>query len=325
MRSLIDRIRLWLCSRREHAALEKYYKIYDSILSEVREETFKKFPVETRILIEFINSWADLIPQNRELMLKAANSLSGVLLLYLWKLSNWVTYEILNGRYFEAIRNLRFLFEGSVFAVVIEDAIERVVYEKWGTLSGIGLKTEIFKLWSECRQKKVKRKRGVDVNKVREIVASFIDKHGAKLSEDKKRKYLEVYTQILSDRRLYLSVHNMVDEVLKLLNINQDFSEKLKCIWHELSAHLHFSHVFLEAILDNPELLLLEVMDPKLFKKSLDLYFETLDLYYTVLAWRFPQLKENIRKVVEWWEQNFNKSFNLTKTFLKYMEALEEK
>ena len=109
----------------------------------------------------------------------------------------------------------------------------------------------------------------------------------------------------------------MIDKALKLLNLNHEFAERLRNLWRELSSYLHFSYAFLEVILKNPELLLLEVMNPKMFRKALDLYFETLDLYYTVLTWRFPQLRGNIRKMIEWWKQNFNKTFSLTEPLLK--------
>ena len=314
--SLIHRIYTWFY-RKEYTPLEKYYKIYGSILREVREETYREFPDETRILIEFIDNWIDLIPRDKELMHGVMNSLSGILLLYLWKLSNWITYEILSGKYFEAVRNLRFLFEGSIYAVVIEDAIERVVYERWGTLSGIGLKAEIFKLWDECKRKRVMEKGNVNVDKVKEIVGSFINRHATKLPEDKRKEYVEVYVRILSDRRLYLPVSNMIDEVLKLLELNSKFAKKLRDMWRELSRYLHFSHAFLEAILNNPALLSLEVKDPEMFRKALSLYFETLDLYYTVLAWRFLRLRKNVKNVIEWWEQYLGRTFSLVKAFLE--------
>ena len=317
IRRLIKRLWLRILRRKgKCTVLERYYELYGSMLREVREETCRKFPKETEMLVEFIDNWIELLPRSEQLSHEAINSLSGVLLFYLWKLSNWITYEILSGKYFEAIRNLRFLFEGSIYAVVIEDAIERKVYEKWGTLSRISLKTEIFKLWDECKQKHVKAGKSIDINKVGKIVASFINKH-ADLPEHEKKEYLEVYTQILSDERLYLPVSKMIDEALKLLGLNETFGDKLREVWRELSSHLHFSYAFLEIILESLELLSLEVINPELFKKSVNLYFATLDLYYATLAWRFPTLREAIKGVVKWWKENFGKTFSLTEAFLR--------
>ncbi|MCD6095429.1 MAG: hypothetical protein J7J99_02545 [Thermoprotei archaeon] len=283
----------------------------------VGEETYREFPDETRILIEFIDNCTDLISSDKKLTSQIINSLSGILLFHLLKLTNWITYEILSGKYFEAIRNLRFLFEGSIYAVVIEDAIERVVYESQGALSTIGLKAEIFKLWDVCRQKKVKEKRNVNVDKVKKIVGTYINEHATNLPEIKRKEYLKMYVEILSDKRLYLPVSIMIDEALKLLKLDKNFAKRLKNLWRELSKYQHFSYAFLEAILNNPALLSLEVKDRDMFRKALKLYFETLDLYYTVLAWRFPQLRENVRSIIEWWEQYLGRTFSLTKAFLK--------
>jgi len=110
---------------------DDYFKIYTDSLREVSKETFDKYPNESIMLFEFIDNWIDLFPKDDERFTEAANSLSGIILIDSWKLSNWISYEILCGKYFEAIRNLRFLFEGCVFAVIIEDVIESRVFEKW--------------------------------------------------------------------------------------------------------------------------------------------------------------------------------------------------
>lgn len=326
LHGLVSRVRGWLLRRKgKCAGLEKYYEeAYGELLREVREETCRRFPEETRMLVEFVDNWIELIPRESQLLPEVFNSISGVLLFYLWRLSNWVTYEILSGRYFEAIRNLRFLFEGSIYAVVIEDVIEKRVYEKWSVKASMSLKEEIFELLVECKRKRVREKRHVNVDKVRKIVTSFIEEH-ADLPEQEKTEYLEVYTEILSDERLYLPVYKMIDEALKLLGLNQEFSVRFQKVWRELSTYLHFSHAFLNVIVKKPEMLSLEVLDPELLRKSLNLYLDTLDLYYTVLAWKFPELRENVRRVVEWWRDNFSKTFTLTEEFLSLNVPAERK
>ena len=156
VRRLINRLHIWSCHKRS-MPLEKYYKVYGKVLKEIREETYRKFPGEAGMLMEFIDNWIDLIPIDERLMPGVMNSLSGILLFHLWKLSNWITYKILSGKYFEAIRNLRFLFEGSIYAVVIEDAIERVVYERWGALSGISLKQRSLNYGMNANEKGLKK------------------------------------------------------------------------------------------------------------------------------------------------------------------------
>ena len=121
-------------------AFENYLKEYNGFLEDVRKETYTKHQTEAEMLFEFIDNWIDLVRRDKENFLQAANSLSGVILLNSWKLTNWISYEILCGKYFEAIRSLRFVFEGSVYAVIMEDAIESKVFGKWGSLSSLSLK-----------------------------------------------------------------------------------------------------------------------------------------------------------------------------------------
>jgi len=59
----------------------------------------------------------------------------------------WTMYEILNGKYFEAFRDIRFIFETSILSVMMEDVIEKSIYQKCETLSNFHLKVTIFKLW----------------------------------------------------------------------------------------------------------------------------------------------------------------------------------
>ena len=157
--------------------LENYIKEYTGLLKKVRKETYRKYLTETGMLFEFIDNWIDLIPRDNELFSQAINSISGIILLNSWKLTNWISYEILSGKYFEAIRNLRFVFEGSVYAVIIEDAIESKVYEKWGSLSALPLKAEVFQLWEECKKVRVFRKGKINQNKIRRFIVDFVNRN----------------------------------------------------------------------------------------------------------------------------------------------------
>ncbi len=296
---------------------ENYISVYAQILREVREETYQKYPSETGMLFEFIDNWIDLIPRDRERFFQATNSISGIILLNSWKLTNWITYEILNGRYFEAIRNLRFVFEGCVFAVILEDAIESTVFEKWGGLSALSLKAEIFRLWEECKRKKVCRKGKIDKEMVRRIVTDFIDKNIDPSKKEVAQEYIEVYTRILSNRKLYLTTSKMIEECCSFLKLDEDDVREMKELWHELSKYLHFSYPYLEAIIEDPGFCFLEGFNDGLFKLSLAFYFKTLDLLYAILVWRFEDLRKEISKICEWWRNNFHRTFILTEKTLR--------
>ena len=301
-------------------AFEDYLKEYNGIMQEVRKETYEKYPTETGMLFEFIDNWIDLIPRDKEKFFQATNSLSGIILLNSWKSTNWISCEILNGKYFEAVRNLRFVFEGSVYAVIIEDAIESGVFEKWRSLSTLPLKAEVFELWEECKKRKVYEKGKINLDKIKNIVVDFVNRNLDPSRSEKPKEHIEVYIKILSNKKLYLSTGEMIEECSDFLKIDKKDTRKLRKLWHELSRYLHFSYPYLEAIIVNPEFCFLEELNDELFKRSLTFYFQTLDFFYAVLVWRFANLREEIEEMCEWWKNNFNKTFDLTEKVLRSVD-----
>ncbi len=298
---------------------ENYLKIYTEYIHDVGKETYQKHPEETKMLFEFIDNWIGLIPKE-EMFMETSNSLSGIILLNSWKLTNWISYEILNGKYFEAIRNLRFVFEGCVYAVIIEDAIESKTYEQWRTLSELSLKAEILKLWEVCKRAKVYRHRRVGIDKINRIVGDFVNQNIDPAKKLDAEQYIEVYTKILSNEKLYWSTTRMIEDCAKFLKIGESDVINLKQLWHELSNYLHFSHTYLEVFMKDPDFCFLEKPNDELLKRSLDFYFGTLDFFYAVLAWRFTKFHNKIGELCDWWKNNFNKSFSLTEKTLEITE-----
>jgi len=47
-------------------------------------------------------------------------------------------------------------------------------------------------------------------------------------------------------------------------------------------------------VIDDPEMILIEKLNDDLFRKSLSFYFDTLDFFYAVLAWRFRYLRPSL-------------------------------
>jgi len=288
--------------------LEKYIETYQNYLSEVRKETHKNFPEETSMIIEFINNWIDIIPvkEGRE---KYIHSFQGVFLFHLWKISNWIGYEILIGKYFEAFRDCRFVFEASILSVIMEDAIESRVYEKWKSLSSFDLKCEILRLWEELRDKGICRKKD-RVNKIRKLVREYVSK--SNLLEEEKKEYLEVYCSILCDKRLGYSIPKMIEECKKILPI-EDREQLLKDTWKILNRYTHFTNTFCDIVLENPDFEFIETMNENLFKECFRAYFTTMDLFYCILCWRFPKVKERMKdKIIDWWNKNFSLRLELT-------------
>lgn len=109
----------------------------------------------------------------------------------------------------------------------------------------------------------------------------------------------------------------MIEKSADFLMFDEKDVEKVKNLWHELSKYLHFSYPSLEAFVEDPEFCFVEKLNKRLFKRSLVFYFHTLDFFYSVLAWRFVILRKEIRKMCEWWKNNFNKTLTLTEKYLK--------
>lgn len=301
-------------------SFEKYLKTYTDFLGEVAKETLEKRPDETKMLFEFIDNWIDLFPTEDERFMQATNSLSGIILINSWKLTNWISYEILTGKYFEAIRNLRFIFEGCVFAVIIEDAIESEVYKKWEKLGNLWLKTEIFRLWEECKKSKVYRNRNIDHSLVRELVSDFVNKNMESSRKNDIPQYVEVYSKILANKKLYMSTNKMVNECKNFLKLDEIDVDSLQNLWHELSNYQHFSHKYLNAVSEDADFCFVEKFHPELFQSAVKFYFLTLDIFYAVLVWRLPQLWSRITEMCKWWSVNFNNKFSLTEKVLKNMQ-----
>ena len=152
---------------------------------------------------------------------------------------------------------------------------------------------------------------------VKRIVANFVDRNIDSSRSEKREEYIELYTEILSDKRLYLTTGRMIGECRNFLKIDKNDIEELEELWRNLSRCLHFSYPYLEVIVDNPGFCFLEGLKGKLLSQSLNFYFGTLDFLYAVLAWRFTGLNEEIDKMCKWWKDNFGKTFSITEKVLQ--------
>lgn len=298
-------------------SFENYLKVYAESLHDVSKETFDKYPDEAKMLFEFIDNWIDLFPKEDERFTQATNSLSGIVLINSWKLTNWISYEILHGQYLEAIRNLRFVFEGCVFSVIIEDAVESQVFSKWKNLGDLWLKIDIFKLWEHCKKSRVYKNGTIDHDKIGKIVSDFVIQTMDPSRKNDIPQYIEVYTKILTDERLYFTTNSMIEQCRTFLKIDEKDITELKQMWHELSGYTHFSHRYLEAITEDPDFCFIDKLNDGLFKSSTRFYFQTLDFFYAVVSWRLPFLHDKIKEMCDWWKSNFNKTLSLTEEVLK--------
>jgi hypothetical protein len=303
-------------NEKRESTFENYVTTYTRLAELARKETCKKHPRETEMLFELVDNWPDFIKFFKENDLEIGNSLSGIILLSSWRLTNWITIDIVSGRYFEAIRNLRFVFEGSIYAVLVEDMIEATVFERWEKLSRLDLKVEIFELWEECRRRRVYEKAKVHAEKVNRIVRDYVTTRIDASKRDRIEEYIGIYTEILCDERLYLSTARMLQPCAGFLRLEDSDVAELRMLWSELSRYQHFSYPYLKAVVDDPEQVLVEKLNDDLLKQSLSFYFDALDFFYAVLAWRFQYLRKQIKEMCDWWSKNFHRTFEMTEKTL---------
>lgn len=183
----------------------KYIKKYENWLKEVREETFKIFPAKAEVLMLPISDSIEFYPRGKIEWDQSPHSFLGILRNYLWKLTNWISYEILSGKYFEAIRNIRFLFEWSILGMAMEDAIEETIFKKYEGLSEMGLKLDIIKIWKAIpySQRKSLRNRKKRLKLIVRAIGKYFQELTQKgrlkeMSENDKKEYIKDYASILS-------------------------------------------------------------------------------------------------------------------------------
>jgi hypothetical protein len=309
---------------------EEYLKKYEKWLKEIRQESFEKFPHKANIVMLPISNSIEFYPREKIEWDQSPHSFLGILRNYLWKSTNWIGYEILNGKYFEAIRDIRFLFEWSILGISIEDAIERKIFEKYGGLSEMGLKLDIVKIWKTIpyyQKKKLKNRkdRFKAILKAIEKYFQILTQKGKlkEMDESKKKEYIKDYASILSDERWWdYPISRLIKEELakkKFLFANYYQRKKLQKTWKELCEYSHFPGAFLEEIVKDPAFVFVEKTNRGLFKKCIELYLNTLDLCYAAILWRWPikKTRDRIENLVNLWKRELNINFPLTKKMLR--------
>jgi len=293
-------------------------KTYKELVDEVVEESFKKEKELATSLLELLNNWIDLSDLLKLYKDEWFHTLSGSLFVYLWRSYGWIIYEILSGHYFEALKDLRFLFEGAILSLHFEYFIDKKIYEKCKRYGEIGLKVEILELVEDFRRicfstkdlSKEKYQKSIK-KKVRKMIES------SSLRAKEKEEYIELYSEILSQPELYWGVGKIIKEFRKEFNLEVGILEKA---WSELSGFTHFSSKFLDTILRKPTILWVNDFDEELFKKCVDLQFLTFDLLCTVLAIHFPEIREKIKKILDWWKRNADREFKLIEGVLREID-----
>jgi|Deesub1362B_J571_1020462.scaffolds.fasta_scaffold00667_9 hypothetical protein len=281
------------------------------------ERTLKKEEDLAAELIAILSEWINLSRLIEEYKDLWHHTLSGTLFVYVWRSYGWIIYEILSGHYLEALKDMRFLFEGAFLSLHFDYHIDKKLYEVTECFGDIILKREILKLIEDLReigkrllsddQNEVEDAQKRIEEEVREIIEGEFD-----LTGEEKRKIFQVILQNSRQPELYWSVSRIIREFCREFNIEKKVSKFLLATWSELSDYTHFSSKFLDVIVNRPDLLFINDFDEKLFKKCVNLVFTIFDAICAVLIIHFPKIEGEIREILKWWKENLNRTFILT-------------
>lgn len=302
-----------------------FLETYKVLVDEAIDETFKREKDLAAELVALLSDWIDLskllIEKYKDLW---HHTLSGTLFVYVWRGYGWIIYEILSGHYLEALKDMRFLFEGTFLSLHFDYYIDKKVYEISKCFGAITLKGEILKLIEDLREIG-RRLLSDDQNEVEEAqkriekkVKEFVEK--SSLSDEEKREYFELYSKVLCQPELYWSVSKIIREFCKEFNIKRKQTDFLLAVWSELSGYTHFSSKFLDMIIRRPDFLFVNDFDEELLKKCVSFIFTVFDVLCAVLAVHFPKIRDEVKKISKRWKENSNRTFELSEAVLKTLE-----
>jgi hypothetical protein len=304
---------------KEKMAFEGFWDREAEYFKEVAKESFEKNKLEVEDLIEYLNNCIDLFGINKHYQEdEITNSISAIFLFYSFKQLRWVIHEILSGAYFEAIRNLRFIFETVVWAHFLDEWIDGKTKEclKAGVGAEMSLKYEILELKDDIYDAKGYRKKKNERELIiKETVGKFIEKHAQDFTNEGKEKYKELYFETLKNLGIGFSGKN---GLIAKLPLEEGDKEKLDKLYSELSKYTHPSHRILKPFYEvDPGLIFTFGFEQKLFNDCFKFLGKVMDLSYAVLYIHFERLREGIKeKIVAFCRTNFNMEFPITEKLI---------
>jgi len=178
--------------------------------------------------------------------------------------------------------------------------------KKLVVMLGFDVKAELIELAEELRER-VKQLGGVDYEELRDIARrkaeDFVRDKGAWLDEERRKEYVEVYSEVLAQPELYYSVPKLIAEFVREYGL-EEFEERLKKAWAELCLYTHFSRKFFRWIMKNPHEIWAEDYDEGLLRKCCELYIITIDLLFSTLLLGYPKIHKTISRIIKWWTNN---------------------
>ena len=278
---------------KEKKAFEDFWDHEVGYFKEIAKESLEKNKWNVENQIEYMNNCIDLFDINKYYQRdEITNSISALFLFYSFKELRWVIHEILSGAYFEAIRDLRFIFETVVWAHFLDEWIDEKTkeYLKAGVGAGISLKYEILELKDEIYDAKGYRKKKNEREIIiKDTVGKFIEKHAQDFTNEEKEKYKELYFKILKNLGIGFSGKK---GLIAKLPLEEGDKEKLDKLYSELSKYIHPSHRILKPFYEvDPGLVFTFGFEQKLFDDCFKFLGKVMDLSYAILYIHFERLR----------------------------------
>jgi len=293
-------------------------KSLQEIYEDVANETYMKSKKEASSLFNVLSSWIDVDLFKKYKLEEIAHSVQGVLFSYFWRAASWIIYEIVTGHYFEALRDLRFLFEASLLALQYDRLIDNRLYEKWGYLGRFELKAEIVELAEKLRNK-VKSLKSTSPEELKHVIEDEVGAFVSESSIDQQEKewYIKAYSDILSQPMFYWSIYKIISQFVRKWNL-EEYESDLKRAWSVLSLYTHFSRKFFEWVLESgPHELFIEHYNEHLFRTCYSIFITTIDVFFSTLLVRYPKLQNSLREIIRDLEIKLNVELKITKRILE--------
>jgi len=227
------------------------YKIF----KEIEKETLEKNREKADILVEHLNNWIDtirpIIKNNPELN----RSLIGVKFIDTFAEMRLTVFSIFSGCYFQAVRNLRFIFESMTHAYYLESEFE-----------------EIFP----------------------DLFLELIDQPDDAV-DFQKRLEDRLRIEYPQRKGQFRDITGFSVTTIDKLPFLLDEKESLKITYRKLSRFVHPAPEQIRKVIENPDLIFTFFYNEEFFNECIELTDEVMDLTFAVVLHRFPDVKEKIK------------------------------
>jgi len=237
-------------------------------ITEIIEETLAKRPEKVADMYAVLSDWIDLrialsgLDKNVYL-----NMLSLTHFEHFWRTYWWIFFEILSGAYFEALRDLRFVFESALRTVHYDFYIDSIVLEKHDRLSHLSFKVFMLDIIERFMNRIRAKYEDLHDEELRREAEEFVEEilDELKSVEGDLEEVKAVTCEILSQEDLYVGTSKLIDLICREMNLGKKVKRYLMSIWGELSSYVHFSSRFVRRVLESDMQLVMLCFDEELF------------------------------------------------------------